>query len=147
MISVPSQWGTDLEQKYISVTPTNKKLVVLFPGRNYSCDRPLLHFACSAAIQNGYDVLALEYGYQAARVNLEMKDLPKVVDDCLVTIRNIPKRYDYGHYRCRGSSCSNEYARRACLSYAIDRSDPVDESLGWGHDFRRYGPVISKREC
>lgn len=43
------------------------RLAVLFPGQAYSCDRPLLHFARLAALAEGCDVLALEFGFQAAR--------------------------------------------------------------------------------
>lgn len=37
-------------------------LVVMFPGGSYTCERPLLHYMRKAAIENGFDVLCIEYG-------------------------------------------------------------------------------------
>lgn len=39
-----------------------KSLVVIFPGTNYSCDRPVLHFARKIGIVKGHDVLCFSYG-------------------------------------------------------------------------------------
>lgn len=40
----------------------SKTLVVLFPGGNYTCERPLLHYMRKSAIENGFDVLCMDYG-------------------------------------------------------------------------------------
>lgn len=49
----------------------NKKnsLVVIFPGGNYNCDRPLLHYARKASLDEGHDVLCMSY-----RRKMEWKD-------------------------------------------------------------------------
>lgn len=39
----------------------NNKLLVEFPGRNYSCDKPLLYYAGKVFERKGYDVLRLDY--------------------------------------------------------------------------------------
>ncbi len=51
----------------------NKNLLVLFPGRNYSCDKPLLYYAASVFEQRGYDVIKLNYNYflKGDRENIE----------------------------------------------------------------------------
>ncbi|WP_438349959.1 alpha/beta hydrolase [Paenibacillus sp. FA6] len=94
LIRVPSFWGTELNQKHISVQERNRKLVVLFPGRNYSCELPLLYYAGNTALQLDYDLLILEYGYQAARMSLDLNDLPKVIDECFESIKIIANNYD-----------------------------------------------------
>jgi hypothetical protein len=94
LIRVPSYWGAEIKQKHISVQERNKKLVVLFPGRNYPCELPLLYYAGNTAIQLEYDLLILEYGYQAARTSLEIHDLPKVVQECFESIKQIISSYD-----------------------------------------------------
>ncbi|SYX83155.1 alpha/beta hydrolase [Paenibacillus alvei] len=94
IIHMPSVWGTELKQKHITVQERNNKLVVLFPGWNYPCELPLLYYAGNTALQQKYDVLKLEYGYQAARTNLDKKDLPKVIDECYESINRIITNYD-----------------------------------------------------
>lgn len=44
-------------------------LVVIFPGGNYNCDRPLLYYARKAALDAGHDVLCMTY-----RRKMEWKD-------------------------------------------------------------------------
>ncbi|TCM96263.1 hypothetical protein EV294_105128 [Paenibacillus sp. BK033] len=94
MITVPSYWGTDLKQKLISVQERNHKLVVLFPGKNYSCELPLLYYAGNTALQYHNDLFIMEYGYQAARTGLDMKDLSRVVEECLDSIQKIIDNYN-----------------------------------------------------
>ena len=49
-------------------------LVVLLPGIGYICDRPLLDYSKRLAIEMRYDVLSIEYGFQAARTSLDNSD-------------------------------------------------------------------------
>ncbi|WP_336770977.1 alpha/beta hydrolase [Paenibacillus sp. MMO-58] len=94
VVSIPSYWGTEVKQKFISVKEQNNKLVVLFPGKNYSCELPLLYYAGNAAIQHQYDLFKLEYGYQAARTSLEINDLSKVINECFDSIKKKVDNYD-----------------------------------------------------
>ncbi|MGK9251258.1 alpha/beta fold hydrolase [Paenibacillus humicus] len=65
-IQSPSAWGTDIRCRWIR-RDGSRSLAALFPGQGYSCEMPLLHYAGKSAMQEGYDLLLLEYGYQAAR--------------------------------------------------------------------------------
>lgn len=38
------------------------KLAVLFPGIGYTCDKPLLYYAASAASDHGYEIHRFDYG-------------------------------------------------------------------------------------
>lgn len=38
------------------------KLMVLFPGMGYTCDKPLLHYAKAYGFRDGYDILCINYG-------------------------------------------------------------------------------------
>lgn len=93
-ILVPSFWGTELKQKHITVQEQNNKIVVLFPGRNYPCELPLLYYAGNTALQQNYDLLKLEYGYQAARTTLDINDLSEVVDESYESINRIINNYE-----------------------------------------------------
>ncbi|MFD0618698.1 alpha/beta hydrolase [Paenibacillus sp. GCM10027629] len=94
ILTVPSFWKTEMKQKYYQLHEENSKLVVLFPGKNYPCDKPSLHFAGTSAIQSGFDLLVLEYGYQSARTNLDINDLPRVIEDSHESVRRIINKYN-----------------------------------------------------
>ncbi|WP_422657604.1 alpha/beta hydrolase [Paenibacillus sp. EC2-1] len=94
ILNVASSWKTDMRQKYYQVKEKNDKLVVLFPGKNYPCDKPILHFAGTSAIQSGYDLMVLEYGYQAARDNLDMSELHRVIEESHESVQRIISKYE-----------------------------------------------------
>lgn len=94
ILLVPSFWGADLKQKHLQVKEDNTKLVVLFPGKNYSTDKPVLYYAGFSSIQSGYDLLMLEYGYQAARTDLDIDDLPRIIEESIESIRQIINNYN-----------------------------------------------------
>lgn len=93
ILLVPSFWGTDMKQKHLQVKENNTKLVVIFPGKNYSSDKPVLYYAGIAAVQSGYDLLLLEYGYQAARTDLDIDDLPRIIEESIGSIKQIINNY------------------------------------------------------
>ncbi|MNN26086.1 hypothetical protein D3C81_1395840 [compost metagenome] len=90
-IRLPSFWGMETRHEHIS--NHSSSLVVLFPGKNYSCDLPLLYYARSCAVECKHDVLSLEYGYQSARTEHEEHDLPIVTKECLIAIQQIADQY------------------------------------------------------
>ncbi|WP_148449997.1 alpha/beta hydrolase [Gorillibacterium timonense] len=92
-IPVLSHWDIQLKPKLIAAHEGNNKLVVLFPGKNYSCETPLFYYAGSMALQCDYDVLEMEYGYQVKRVGYNPEDLLKVVEDCFAAIKPIAGSY------------------------------------------------------
>ncbi len=94
LVTVPSFWGTEMKQKHYRLHEGNKKLVVLFPGQNYPCHKPVLHFAGTCAMQNGYDVLMLEYGYQAARTELRRSEVPTVAEESYESVKPIVGQYE-----------------------------------------------------
>ncbi|OAB36717.1 hypothetical protein PMSD_10355 [Paenibacillus macquariensis subsp. defensor] len=91
-IVLPSYWGGEVRHTYIS--NDSSSLVVVFPGKNYSCELPLLYYASQSAIEHNHDVLQLEYGYQSARVELEFEALSVLVDECTQAIIQIMASYD-----------------------------------------------------
>jgi predicted alpha/beta-hydrolase family hydrolase len=92
-IQQPSYWGREVVQRHITVNSTT--LVVQFPGKQYPNELPLLYYAAQAALQSGHDVLLLEYGYQAARVELKNEQLPILVDECAASIRKVLSEHTY----------------------------------------------------
>lgn len=94
ILNVPSNWKTEMKQKYIQLYEENSKLVVLFPGKNYPCDKPSLHYAGASALQSGFDLLVLEYGYQAARTDLDVNELQRVIEESHESVQRIISKYN-----------------------------------------------------
>lgn len=53
--------GSIEQQLYISSNPSGK-LMVIFPGMGYNCDKPLLHYAKKVGMDKGFSVLCIKYG-------------------------------------------------------------------------------------
>lgn len=93
-ISIQSKWGVALHHPLLTHRPRSSALTVLFPGAYYSCDAPLLYFARKVSLQLGFDVLSLEYGYQAARVKYQKEDVPRLVADSLEAVQSLVEGYE-----------------------------------------------------
>ncbi|MFC3750105.1 hypothetical protein [Paenibacillus sp. GCM10012306] len=88
-VVLPSHWGREVRHKHI--TRGSKVLAVIFPGKNYSTERPLLEYAAKVAAEYNCDILQLEYGYQSARVEMKREDIGIIVEECTNAITSVPK--------------------------------------------------------
>ncbi len=61
-VVVKAYEGHDIHSELYKQSEDTKSFVAIFPGGNYSCDKPLLHYARKAALIAGHDVLCLSYG-------------------------------------------------------------------------------------
>ena len=66
----------------------SNSLVVLFPGVNYSCEKPLLHYARKAAVIEGYDVLCVRYGYKLSKDDIGKEIIKTVSEEVFQAIKN-----------------------------------------------------------
>lgn len=80
-VKVKSFWGHNIENLLLTHSPKTDSLVVLFPGGDYSCDRPLLHYARKAALLSGCDVLSLEYGYFKTDNSFKVEFLEDIIKE------------------------------------------------------------------
>ena len=64
-----------------------KSLVVLFPGRGYTCMKPLLHYAAMAAMEHGMDVLCLEYGFYQTGAEFTAGDIAPFANELCGVLR------------------------------------------------------------
>ena len=67
-IEVKSHWGVKIRNEYIE--QDSDVLVIILPGGRYTNFAPLLYYAYNASLQAGYDVLAIEYGFQKTDQNI-----------------------------------------------------------------------------
>lgn len=92
LIYEESFWGRDVRLRHM--TQGSNTLVVFFPGQNYSCELPVLHYAVQSAASQGLDTLILEYGYQSARVALEREQRSILEEEVSQTVRRWSEGYD-----------------------------------------------------
>lgn len=72
----------DCISNHLLISQDNPKgLLLMFPGGNQSCDRPILHFSRKAMLLAGYDVLSFSYeGLRNHKLSKE-EDLQIVIDE------------------------------------------------------------------
>ncbi len=73
-----------------------KKLVVLFPGRNYSCDKPLLYYAGQVFRTRGYDVIRLNYN---TILKGDKENVEGLIDEAWPYVRDQLAKVDFSAYR------------------------------------------------
>ncbi|AIQ27333.1 hypothetical protein P40081_03310 [Paenibacillus sp. FSL P4-0081] len=88
-IVMSSHWGREVRHKYVA--QGSKSLTVVFPGQNYSAERPLLEYAGKLAREYGCDLLLLEYGYQSARAPFKREEIDIVAEECKVALASLPE--------------------------------------------------------
>lgn len=63
------------------------RLVVMLPGRGYSCDHPVLYYLRAMALENGFHVLSLKYGFQVAGAEMTPDRLPDLLKEAEAAAR------------------------------------------------------------
>jgi esterase/lipase len=84
-IITESQWGVTVENEYLQ--QESDTLVILFPGKGYYICAPYLYYAYSAASECGYDVLAIEYGFQKANKDFGLSEINDLIKETKDTIQ------------------------------------------------------------
>ena len=71
------------------------KLCVLFPGRNYSADKPLLYYAGRVFEQNNYDVVRLDYNYKLLG---DKDDITGLIEEAKPYVEKALDKIDFSNY-------------------------------------------------
>jgi hypothetical protein len=69
--------------------PASDKLMVMLPGQGYSCNHPVLYYVRRMAIKLGFDVLSVEYGFQAAHLELDAQATAALHDDVWQAVKPV----------------------------------------------------------
>ena len=89
-IKVQSQAGVTVHNPFLyHDDPASTRLMVMLPGRGYSCDHPVLYYVRRMAIQLGFDVLSIEYGFQAAHLEVEVQNTAYLQDEVQQAVRQV----------------------------------------------------------
>ena len=119
IITTPSRFGVDTRNTLLRHDEGSEKLLIMFPGRAYTCDFPVLYYLRKAAAQIGYDVLSIEYGFQAARTDFTVAQLPDLLADLNDTLQPILTR-GYKHICVAGKSLGTPIAAHLIQSLDTD---------------------------
>lgn len=92
-ISLPSKWGLPTTPLLETRGPQRSQLMVVFPGSNYMSDAPLLRYARRVGLEKGWDVLSLEYGFQANRAELRESDMATLVEEAMAAVASLSNQY------------------------------------------------------
>ncbi|MBL8117192.1 MAG: hypothetical protein JNJ78_06650 [Anaerolineae bacterium] len=92
VISVPSTYGVTTRQRLTYHESGSENLLIQLPGRGYTTDYPVLYHLRIAAVQRGYDVLSVEYGFQAAHADFDPTHTPQLVEDVSRVIQTVRHR-------------------------------------------------------
>ncbi|MDD6400176.1 MAG: hypothetical protein PUG10_01025 [Lachnospiraceae bacterium] len=71
------------------------KLLVLFPGRNYSVDKPLLYYAAKVFEKRGYEVIGLNYNFY---LKGNKNDIAGLIEEAKQYVVNQLKNVDFSRY-------------------------------------------------
>jgi hypothetical protein len=94
-IKITSSSGYDVINDFYCNENKDNSLVVLFPGVNYSCEKPLLHYARKAATIEDYDVLCIRYGFKLSKKDMGKEIIKIIAKEVLQVIKNCSsKNYD-----------------------------------------------------
>src|SRR4051794_29526193 len=92
VIAIQSRFSVTTHSTLLKQESGADKLLVMLPGRAYTCDFPMLYYLRSAAVQQGYDVLSIEYGFQAAHTTFTPQQAPDLVADLNETLQPVLTR-------------------------------------------------------
>lgn len=92
---INSYYGAILESRVID--QGSNALVVLLPGIGYTLDRSLMDYSRNLALEKGYDVLPIEYGFQATRKKIDkdnMEEIEVIVNESFELLKlSLDSRY------------------------------------------------------
>lgn len=80
-IEMESKFGTTAQHRFFTQEGGSDKLLIILPGRGYTTEHPVLYTLRSAALELGYDVLSVQYGFQVGEIDLTAENMPYIQDD------------------------------------------------------------------
>lgn len=111
----------------------NNKLLVEFPGRNYSCDKPLLYYAGKVFEKKGYDVVRLDYN---TRIKGNKDDIAGLIEEAKSYVREQLEGIDFSKYedivfisKSMGTALAGYYEMQLGIVARHIYLTPVQEAL------------------
>lgn len=131
LIPVHTTAGVTVQNQLLFHEPGYGRLLVLMPGRNFSCDRPVLHYIRTMALQIGFDVLSIRYGFQVNDTTPNDGDLIHEVTDASALVMEEGYREVCFVGKSLGSPLALTLARQAQVpEVSVILLTPIPEALG-----------------
>ncbi len=86
-IPVESRFGVTVYNQLLAQDPPSERLLVMLPGRGYTCNHPVLYYLRQAALGLGYDVLSVEYGLHVANAGFDASAIVFLQQDAEAALR------------------------------------------------------------
>jgi hypothetical protein len=101
--------------------PPSDKLLVMLPGRGYTCDHPLLYYLRMLATQEGYDVLSIVYSFQLSTQDPRTASLDggQLAGEVMQAVRQALMMRDYKKLVLAGKSLGTPIAVKVAQSLPI----------------------------
>ncbi|MFB5192493.1 hypothetical protein [Alicyclobacillus fastidiosus] len=125
VVKVPSCFGEPASYKFFRHADGSDRLAVLFPGHGYTLDAPVMWYVARAALEAGYDVLGVEYGFQANRVAVQADRIPEVAWEVATGLERCLEGVSYGRYAFVAKSLGTDVARLTSSSVAFPVEDYI----------------------
>lgn len=104
-----SPFGIEVTNPFFHHDPPSDRLLVLLPGRGYTTNHPLLFHLLYLALENGWDVLPVSYGFQASGGDFRPEQFPLLQQDVALAAEPALAR-GYRHLCVAGKSLGTPLA-------------------------------------
>lgn len=119
-ISIASHFGVQVSNPLLAHQPPANRLLVMLPGKGYTCDFPLFYFLRRAAFALGFDVLSIQYGFQVTGGDLDLENVHYLLDDARAALEPALQR-GYRQVCIAGKSLGTPLAGELARTLTLDR--------------------------
>jgi hypothetical protein len=124
-IDVQSRFGVKIPNPLTYHEPPVNKLLVMLPGRGYTIESPALFFLRQMALDVGYDVLGLQYGFQMTGGDFDETTAPYLKEDITNAIRQTVQRQAYQQVCIAAKSLGTLLVAEAIEAASIPRTSAI----------------------
>ncbi len=119
-LEVQSPFGLTIRNHFFQQQTASDKLMILLPGRGYTLDHPALYHMLYLGLEQGYDVLPVQYGFQVNQSDLLPEQMPYLMQDITGALDLVMKR-DYREVSVIGKSLGTPLA--VTVAHALDADE------------------------
>jgi predicted alpha/beta-hydrolase family hydrolase len=111
--------GHPLRHKYLQQEAEPTGLVVNLPGDNYGVDGPLLYYPSQLLWNEGWDTVAITYGYQSAGKPFLPLAIAEVLCECQRAIEILLRQREYSKVVLMGKSLGASLVALLCQQISL----------------------------
>lgn len=118
-----------------------EKLVIIFPGIGYHCDKPLLYYAKKLAKEHGYEeIVSLKYSYTGKNIRGNEKKMQEACDILYQQAEKQLELIDFSKYaevvfisKSVGTVISSSYAQKYKIKCKQILYTPLEQTYKFEH--------------